>query len=284
MTARPRVAIVVIVIAMATSAAATLTHGQSRKPAASRATPPAAPAPPAPAPAVERRVPFAPGETLAYEISWSSFLTAATATVAVREKRPSFDSLAYYIVAEGQPTGLVAALYRVYYKVDTLLDAFTLLPQRGSIYSQESRKPKLKSTRFNRAAREASYEIQSGDPLKSESTRAFPVPADAQDALSAVYALRAIDFKTGARFLMPIVLNGDIYRLQMTVGSREQVQCGLGTLSAWRVTPVVLDERGQPDGRAMAIWFSDDAQRLPLALEAELPVGRFRLTLLRANR
>ena len=86
-------------------------------------------------PAAERDVPFAVGETLEYDVGWSSYLTAGTATLSVRAKKPSYDSVAYYVVAEGQATGLVAALYPAYYKADTLLDVYTLLPQRGSIYS-----------------------------------------------------------------------------------------------------------------------------------------------------
>ena len=81
------------------------THTPARKPAA-----------------VERGVPFAVGETLEYDVSWSSYLTAGTATLSVRAKKPSYDSVAYYVVAEGQATGLVAALYPAYYKADTLLD------------------------------------------------------------------------------------------------------------------------------------------------------------------
>ena len=98
-------------------------NAQTRAPAPAPATAPrpaskpapSKPAPPRPAaPKVERQVPFKLGETLGYDISWSSFMTAATATVSVKEKKPSYDSLAYYIVAEGQPTAFVAALYKLY--------------------------------------------------------------------------------------------------------------------------------------------------------------------------
>ena len=64
------------------------------------------------------------------DVGWSSYLTAGTATLAIREKKPSYGSVAYYAVAEGRATGLVAALYHVYYKADTLLDVYSLLPQR----------------------------------------------------------------------------------------------------------------------------------------------------------
>src|SRR3954452_13069000 len=85
--------------------------------------------------ATEQPVPFTVGETLEYDVGWSSYLTAGSATLSVREKKPSFGSTAYYVVAEGRATGVVAALYHAYYKADTLLDVYSLLPQRGSIYA-----------------------------------------------------------------------------------------------------------------------------------------------------
>jgi hypothetical protein len=232
-----------------------------------------------PAPRIERPVPFRPGETLAYDISWSTFLTAATATVRVQEKRPSYDSLAYYIVAEGQPTALVSALYKLYYKADTLLDAYTLLPQRGSLYSREAGRQHLRATRFLQDARKAQYEVQSGPSLTVDTHLDLPVPPATQDALSAIYALRATDFKPGATVVMPVSLNGTTYRVRVTTGNKESVTCGIGTLAAWKLMPSLLDQQGEPEAQNMAIWISDDSQRLPLLMQADFPVGTFKLTL-----
>ena len=116
---------------------------------AQRGAPPAKPAAPRPA-RVERAVPFHVGETLTYDVSWSTYLTAGTAVATVKEKKASFNSTAYYIVAEGRPTPLVAKLYSLYYKLDTLLDSYTLLPQRGSVYSEEGSRHRFRTTRFDR--------------------------------------------------------------------------------------------------------------------------------------
>jgi hypothetical protein len=91
---------------------------------------------PAP-PKAERRVPYAVGERLAYDVSWSNYVTAGTLTISIDSKKPSFGSTAYYIVAEAQTTGVLAKLYTLYYKADTLLDVYSLLPQRGSLFSRE---------------------------------------------------------------------------------------------------------------------------------------------------
>jgi hypothetical protein len=55
---------------------------------------------------VERPVPFKLGEQLTFDVPWSSYITAGAATMTVKEKKPSFNSMAYYIVAEGRPTPL----------------------------------------------------------------------------------------------------------------------------------------------------------------------------------
>ena len=51
-------------------------------------------------------VPFAPGETLTFDVSWSSFLTPGTATLAVKERKSSSGSEAYYIVADRPAHGV----------------------------------------------------------------------------------------------------------------------------------------------------------------------------------
>lgn len=234
--------------------------------------------PPAP-PRVERRVPFAVGETLTYDVSWSSYLTAGTAVTTVREKRPSYSSTAYYIVAEGRPTTLLSRLYSLYYKVDTLLDGYSLLPQRGSIYSEEGRRHRYRTTLFDRAANKVMFEFTTDTTVKSD----FATSPVAQDALSAMYALRAASFTPGDRISMPISDNGENLKAQFDVGSLEKVKTPLGEFAAWRVKIALADARNQTIGRNTAIWISTDPRRLPLKLQADLPVGSFVLLLREAR-
>jgi hypothetical protein len=107
---------------------------------------------------VERPTPFAVGETLTYDVSWSTALSAGTVVSTVKEKKASFDSTAFYIVAEGRPAPLLSKLYTFYYKVDTLLDVYTLLAQRGSVYSEEGQRHRFGATLFDRMRNRASFE------------------------------------------------------------------------------------------------------------------------------
>jgi hypothetical protein len=232
-----------------------------------------------PAPARERAVPFKVGETLNYDVSWSSYLTAGTAVITVKDKKPSFQSTAYYIVAEGRPTPLLSTLYALYYKVDTLLDSYTLLPQRGSVYSEEGKRHRFKTTQFDRAAKKVRFEYKTDTTVKTD----FPTSPVTQDALSAIYVLRAIPLKAGDRMTMPVSDNGINYRVQFDVGPAERVKTPMSEISAWRVTLSVSDDKNRPVGRNVAIWMSDDARRLPVKLRADLTVGSFNLLLRQVN-
>lgn len=262
-----------VVLALVALASSTM-YGQRKtgRPAPARAKPAVKPAA---APRAERAVPFAVGETLTYDVSWSSYLTAGSATTTIKEKKPSFNSTAYYIVAEGRPTPLIAKLYSVYYKIDSLLDSFTLLPQRGSVYSEEGQRHRFKTTQFDRAANKVLFEYKSDTTVKD----AFATSPVAQDALSAIYVLRAIPLKTGDRITMPITDNGINYKVTFEAGAPEKVRTPRGDQAAMKIRLSVVDGKNQPVGRNIAIWLSDDARRLPVKLQADLPVGSFNLLL-----
>ena len=247
-------------------------YGQRKKAAAPAAHPPAKTAA---APRADRAVPFAVGETLSYDISWSSYLTAGSATTTVKDKRPSFNSTAYYIVAEGRPTPLLSKLYSVYYKIDSLLDSATLLPQRGSVYSEEGKRHRFKTTQFDRAAKKVLFEYKSDTTVKA----AFATSAVTQDALSAIYVLRSIPLKAGEKMTMPITDNGINYKVQFEAGGSEKIRTPRGDQEVMKIRLSVFDDRNQPVGKNIAIWLSDDARRLPVKLQADLPVGSFNLVL-----
>lgn len=225
-----------------------------------------------PAAKAPRAVPFGVGETLTYDVSWSTYLTAGSATIRVAERKPSYGSLAYYLVAEGRPTPLVSKLYSLYYKVDSLLDAYSLLPQRGSIYSQEGKRTRMKATLFAHAKRQADYQVETRTLVK----KTVAISPVAQDPLGALFVLRAIPLKQGEKITMPICDSGVSYKVTIHAGATESVKAAGTTIQAQRLTLTPPPETG---ARAVQLWLSTDAARLPVKMSAQLAVGAFVLTL-----
>jgi hypothetical protein len=165
-------------------------------------------------------------------------------------------------------------MYTLLYKADTLLDAYSLLPQRGSLYSEEGKRHRMKTTVFHQAAKKATYEAQTRTVVSKD----LVIPGFTQDALSAIYVLRSIPFKSGEKFNMPVSDNGNIYKVQMQIGGVEPIKTAIGTINALKIVPLITGpDKDSP--RGLALWISDDARRLPLKMEAQLLVGKFTITL-----
>jgi hypothetical protein len=227
----------------------------------------------------EASVPFKVGETLTYEVSWSSVVVAGLATATVVEKKPSFNSTAYYIVVEGRPVPLLQKIYNLYYKMDTLVDSFTALSHRGALYSEEGSDHRLGSTTFDRNARRAHYELQTDKVEKSD----FPIPAGTQDGLAALFIVRGRAFKAGEAFTLPVADSGAMYTVPIQVGAPEQIKVPAGDFTAWPLKAEILDAQNQAIWKNIAVWISTDPRRLPVRLQAELPVGNFVLALREAR-
>ena len=262
---------VALAVVLSVSSHSTGAAGQGGSTSRGRPAPADAPA----ARRIEPAVPFKVGETLSYDVSWTSFLVAGSAVVSVKEKRPSLSSTAYYIVAEGRPIPLLARLYSLYYKMDTLFDSYSLLSQRGALYAEEGRDHRTATTSFDRSLKRVFFEEQSDTTTKAD----YAVPAGTQDGLSTLYGLRARTYKTGDRLTIPVADSGSLYNLQVSVSGPERVRVGIGELSAWSLKGFITDMDGQPVWDNIAVWISNDARRLPVKMQADLPVGAFVLAL-----
>jgi hypothetical protein len=230
---------------------------------------------PAP-PRAERKVPYAVGERAVYDVSWSNYVSAGTVVLNVEAKRPSYNSTAYYIVAEARTEGVLASLYTLYYKADTLIDAFTMLPQRGSLFSREGRRQRMKTTTFDHARKKGSFEMQTASKMQKD----VALDVATQDMLSALYALRTIAPRPGETFTMPVSDSGWLYQVTWTIGRPEAVKIASGqTVQALRVTPTIKDEQGKSVASTSVLWLATDGTFKPVRMEAALAVGRVVLAL-----
>jgi hypothetical protein len=143
------------------------------------------------------------------------------------------------------------------------------------MYTEEGARKRTATTRFDRNTHHAQYENSNDAASKLD----FPVPQDVQDGLTLLYTLRTRPFKAGERFSTPVADNGAMYQVDFTMSRPERISVPFGDLEAWKVGLRVTKADGKPVGNNINVWFSTDARRLPVKIEAELPVGTFMLSL-----
>jgi hypothetical protein len=91
--------------------------------------------------------------------------------------------------------------------------------------------------------------------------------------------MRTMTLAPGASSTFSVSDSGYLYRVTLNVAARETIATPVGGLPAWKIVPSIRDGKGQVVGRGLAVWISDDARRLPVRIQAQLPVGAFVLTL-----
>ncbi len=225
-------------------------------------------------------VPFKVGETLNYDVTWSGMLVAGTATAKVVERKISQNTATYALMAEGRPRPIIARLYPLYYKMDALMDTSTLLSQWTGLYTEEGDRRRQTATFFDRPNRKAFYEMPSEPAIKDT----FTIPADVQDGLTLLYAMRAKPIARGQRITANVADDGLLYTAEFEPTGPEAVTVPYGTVNAWNVRVRILDAQKQEAGKNVGVWISNDARRLPLRIEADLPVGKFTLLLREVTR
>ena len=232
---------------------------------------------PAQAPNQPPSAPFSPGEALAFDVSWSVF-PAGQVNVTL-QRAEGHTPGAYEVVTTARSRGFVSLLYNVQNEFHSFFDSSTACSLEIHKKMKEGRRNKDTRIVFDRGRRLAILNetdlTQPGAPPKHAENE---IPACVADVVTAFYSVRRHPLRVGEPILLPINDGAKTYDVTVEVQAREQIQTPLGLRRAFRVEPKVFGGLYKRKGR-MLIWFSDDEQRLPLRIKAQLAVGTITGTL-----
>ena len=259
-----------LVIGLALTATCALADAPAPSPAPSRAHASPAPSPAATA-APAPPLPFAPGERLAFRMTYAHLL-AGRAVIAVQpgvhEGRP-----VYRLSLDVRSEGLFAWLFR--YRVDDHTVA-TWDPATGCSYGIE------KHLREGRAARDQVVRI---DPVTGTATvedakiaqKVFQLGPCALDVFSAFFVARQRGLSHEGQLTVRVFDNGKLYDLPFRPIGYERLDLPppLGRQVMTQVAePVVPPGSGlfTQEGRLL-VWVTADARRIPVRVRSKVPVG-----------
>ncbi len=110
------------------------------------------------------------------------------------------------------------------------------------------------------------------------------ISKDVQDLLSAIYYSRTINInnaKAGDVFPLSLYLDGEIYELQIKYIKKEVIKTDIGKVNAVKVVPLVIADRVFKEKEGLELWVSDDENKVPLRVKAELAVGSVKVDITR---
>jgi len=222
-------------------------------------------------PAEEPAAPFTPGETLTYDLSWQIFPAGQIVATLVRFGEPTQDS--YEVKATAQSRGFVSLLYNVQDEFDSFFNPSTSCSESITKRINEGRRHKNTRIVFDRTRKLAVLDERDlagkDSPAKHDENQ---IPACVQDVVSAFYFVRRQPLRVGREVTLPVNDGTKTADVRVEVQALETIRTPLGTRSAFRVEPTVLGGLMKRKVR-MQIWFSDDAERLPLRIKAMMSIG-----------
>lgn len=209
----------------------------------------------------------AASERLEYSLYWNG-IKAGTASL---EKKVSDDTVQLISTVTSTP------LAGVIYPVDDLVVS-TLkkelwgpgiaAPSSYRIMLREGRNRRDKEYRFDPAAKKIFY-INHLEQERAE----FPLLVPTLDPLASIYHVRTLPLIIGKSLHVTIFDSKRIYRMEIRVLRREDVDTPIGRFRTIAIQPVMLTEGFFSRRGELFLWLSDDDRRIPVQIRTKIKVG-----------
>jgi hypothetical protein len=213
-------------------------------------------------------LPFKVGEQLNFNFFLGTSpqpVGIASYHVRARNKYAGRDGL--WLSASMVTTNALQQLFPVADKIETYVDAKTLLPFRSQLQISEGN---------HRLQGVVSLDQERGAATVTDGST-IEIPVGTYDLVSVIYALRSFDLTPPKRNAVSLLINKRPRTLFITSIRRETIELGGKSIPAYQLA-LATDE---PQGNRLNIrlWVGSDRRRLPLRLTATTPLGPVRADL-----
>lgn len=225
--------------------------------------------------AQEKKVAFKSGEWLRYKMSYSGFLRAGTAILEVKENEINGKKV-FNTKGSGWTSGVIKWFFEVDDIYESYFDKDTIKPYLFKRKIDEGGYKKHRITNFNYSSKKAYVQ----DFIKQKDTT---IPfSNVQDMLSSFYYLRNHDvtgMKKGDEIAIDMFMDSQIYPFKLRFLGREVLKTKFGKINSLIFRPMVQSGRIFKAQESVTIWITDDANKIPVKMKADLSVGSLRAEL-----
>ena len=216
--------------------------------------------------------PFRTGETLNYRVAWSAFTAAATLQLSVPEQRNLYGWETWHFRSVAHTLNPVRTLFAIDDQFDSYSDATDLESRQYEMHLNEMGKKQDRTLHF----------VPIGQTSRAPGPDVVVLPGTL-DPLGALYALREADWERTPEFRAPAYDGQNMYEMiARREAPRDEVTVAAGKFSASRLAVHLTQHGKEVSGVSFEIWLSNDAARIPVAIQAQLPFGNARAELVRA--
>jgi hypothetical protein len=219
---------------------------------------------------------FGVGEWFKFRIHYG-FVNAGYATLEVKEAILHNEKV-FHLIGKGQTTGIS----RFFFKVDDLYESYidekTFVPYQFLRKINEGGYTKNQEGFFIPQQNKITVK-----DYKHKTEKTFAIPKNTQDILSAFYYLRNFatidEIKPGEYVAIDMFFDDETTKFKLKFIGRENIKTKFGIVASMIFKPYVFSGRVFKEQESVTVWISDDDNKIPLRIQADLLVGSIKADL-----
>ncbi|WP_103069273.1 DUF3108 domain-containing protein [Aquimarina sediminis] len=219
---------------------------------------------------------FDSGEWFRFRIHYGLF-TASYATLEVKEEKLNGMPV-HHIVGIGKSSGILSVFFKVEDYYETYIDKNKVKPYRFIRKINEGGHTKDIEINFNHKNSKALVFNK-----KYNTKKTFSIKSDVQDMMSSFYYLRnsinTSSLKKGDEQFVNMFFDNENYRFKLKFLGREVIKTKVGKVACLKFRPYVQADRIFKEEESMTVWVSDDDNRMPVRIKADILVGSIKADL-----
>lgn len=213
---------------------------------------------------------YSPGEQIRYRVHYG-FITAGDAYMRLTDK--------YFIVnnricfrAEiiGNSSGAFDRIVKIRDVWGSYFDTVNFQPQKSFRSIQENKYRRREETYFDYNANVARMKAE------NDTTEVFPIAANVQDMVSGYYYLRLLNYdniRKNDTIKLLGAFEDKTYPFKVIYLGKARIKTKFGKANSFMISPVMPENSLFKGKHPIRMWISDDQNRIPLKIEAELLLG-----------
>lgn len=218
---------------------------------------------------------FSAGESIEFKVHYG-FVTAGYGSAKILPYTERINGReVYHIIGRGRSASGFDWFFKVRDEFHSYIDKQAIAPLK---YSKDQQEGSFKSKDA------VTFDHERKQITTTKGTSAMPEYT--QDVMSMMYYARCLNFKDakdGNIFPMTFYLDNEINSISFKVVGREIISTDLGKYKAIKIHPQVIADRVFKNKDAVTLWVSDDANLLPLRIQADLIVGSIKADITRVS-
>jgi hypothetical protein len=219
---------------------------------------------------------FDAGEWFKFRIHYGLF-TASYATLEIKKEQLNGKPV-HHIIGIGKSSGILSIFFKVEDYYETYIDTDKVKPYRFIRKINEGGHTKNIEINFDHHKNKALVFNKKYNTKKS-----YSIQSDVQDMMSSFYYLRnninTSSLKKGDEQYVNMFFDNESYRFKLKFLGREVIKSKMGKIACLKFRPYVQADRVFKEEESMTVWISDDDNRMPVRIQADILVGSIKADL-----